>query len=546
VLQESGSPGLAPSVRPGDDEDIREVDVSNEGHDRMLIDRRTILQGTTAAAGAMALPNIAFSQGTPRRGGTLRVAMPFNPASVDPMTGRNLPDFNVLYAVFDALIDFDAKTLELKPGLAKAWKFTDPKTLVLDLVDGVKFHDGTPFNADAVKINLERYKSEQRSNVKADLVTLDKVEVNSPTQVTLRLNRPNAGLPTMLTNRIGCMVSPQLIKDKGPNLDRLAVGTGPFKFVEWQDNISFKLVRNENYWKKDEPYLDAIEIRIINELNTLVRAVVANEADLGLNLQHQQKVIAERSSTTIVAETAPSLVFFGAFLNYGRPPLDDLRVRQAMNYAIDRDEINRTLVGGIAQPASAILPTEHWACDPETQNFYKRDLAKAKALLAAAGHPNGIEIEAYGWADQLAMQRQELIISQLAQGGIRVKLTPVAPQQAMQHFMIEKKTSMLISPGGGFPDPSQAYEALFGKEALRNAGKVELPGFRELLDATMEAQDQATRKAAFVKLQRFVVENALQLVQYISPGVIVRSKKVNNLVTGLLTTPKFNQVWLSA
>jgi len=105
---------------------------------------------------------------------------------------------------------------------------------------------------------------------------------------------------------------------------------------------------------------------------------------------------------------------------------------------------------------------------------------------------------------------------------------------------------MLISPAGGFPDPSQAYEALFGKEALRNAGKVELPGFRELLDATMEASDQAARKAAFVKLQRFVVENALQLVQYLSPGVVVRSPKVNNLVSGLLTTPKFDEVWLAA
>ena len=95
--------------------------------------------------------------------------MPYNPGAVDPMTGRNLPDFNVLYAVFDALIDFEPQTLELKPGLAKSWKFTDPKTLVLDLVEGVKFHDGTPFNAEAVKFNLERYKSDPRSNVKADI-----------------------------------------------------------------------------------------------------------------------------------------------------------------------------------------------------------------------------------------------------------------------------------------------------------------------------------------------------------------------------------------
>ena len=508
------------------------------------LNRRELMKAAAAAGSVLLLPTGAQAQ-TPRKGGTLRLAMPYNPASVDPMTGRNLPDFNVLYAVFDALIDFEPKTLELKPGLAKAWRLTDPKTLVLDLVEGVKFHDGTPFNAEAVKINLERYKSDPRSNVKADLVTLASVEVNSPSQVTLRLNQPNAGLPTMLTNRIGCMVSPQSLKDKGGNIDRVAVGTGPFKFVDWKDNDSFKLVRNENYWKTGQPYLDGIDIRIINELNTLVRTVVSGETDLGINLQVPQKLIADRAPS-VVAEVSPSLIFFGAFLNYAKPPLDDLRVRQAMNYALDREAINKAIVGGLGQPSSAVLPKEHWACDPATQNFYTHDLAKAKKLLAEAGHPNGLEIEFWGWSDQLAMQRQELIIAQLAKADIRIKLTPVAPQQAMQFFMLESKGSMHISPAGGFPDPSQFYEALFGKTALRNAGKVELPGFRELLDATMAAPDQAARKVAFVKLQKFVVENALQLVQYINPGVIVRSPKVRNYVDGLLTTPKLHEVWLEA
>src|SRR5215471_5303821 len=137
--------------------------------DQVMLDRRDVMRGTAAAAGALLLPAAAVAQGTPRKGGILRLAMPYNPGSVDPMTGRNLTDFDVLYAVFDALIDFEPKTLELKPGLAKSWKFTDPKTLVLELVDNAKFHDGTEFDAEAVKFNLERYKNDQRSNVKADL-----------------------------------------------------------------------------------------------------------------------------------------------------------------------------------------------------------------------------------------------------------------------------------------------------------------------------------------------------------------------------------------
>jgi peptide/nickel transport system substrate-binding protein/glutathione transport system substrate-binding protein len=512
----------------------------------MTIDRRTALKAGAAAAGASLLPAGAFAQGTPRKGGTLRLAMPYNPAAVDPMTGRNLPDFEVLYAVFDALIDFEPQTLNLKPGLAKAWKFTDSRTLVLELVSGVKFHDGTDFNGEAVKFNLERYKSDQRSNVKADLATLDSVEVNSPTQVTLKLNRPNAGMPNILTNRVGCMVSPKSVKDApNGNIDRTPVGTGPFRFVSWQDNDSFVLVRNENYWKQGLPYLDGINIKIINELNTIVRAVVAGEVDLGVNLQAPQKAIADRSSN-VKAIAAPSLVLYGAFLNYGRPPLDNVKVRQALNYALNRDEINKIVAVGLGQPSSAILPKEHWACDPSTQNMYNYDPEKAKKLLAEAGHPNGLEIETYGWADQLAMQRQEVIISQLAKVGIRIKLTPLAPQQAVQAFMIEKKGAMFISPSSAYPDPSQLYEALFGKTALRNASGIELPGFRELLDATMEEQDQAKRKAAFAKLQKFVLDNALQMVQFISPACAVHNPKVQNFHDSLLAVAKFTEVWLQA
>ena len=400
---------------------------------------------------------------------------------------------------------------------------------MLDLVEGVKFHDGTDFDAAAVKFNLERYKTDQRSNVKADLATLDSVEVNGKNQVTLKLNRPNAGLPSILTNRVGLIVSPKSIQSaNGGNVDRTPVGTGPFKFVSWQDNDSFVLVRNDNYWRPGLPYLDGINIKIINELNTLVRAVVAGEADLGINLQAPQKVIADRSSN-VVAVAAPSLVLYGAFINYGRPPLDDVRIRQAMNYAINRDEINKIAASGLGQPSSAILPKEHWACDPATQNYYSYDPGQGEeAVWPTPAIPTASTSRPIGWADQLAMQRQEVIISQLARVGIRIKLTALAPQQAVQAFMIEKKGAMFISPSSAYPDPSQLYEALFGKTALRNAGGVELPGFRELLDATMEAQDQATRKAAFVKLQRFVLEQAMQMVQYISPAVSVASPKVQN------------------
>jgi peptide/nickel transport system substrate-binding protein/glutathione transport system substrate-binding protein len=511
----------------------------------VTIDRRDLLKVSAATAGALALPGDLAAQGAPRKGGTLRISMPYNPAALDPMTGRNAPDFNALYAIFDTLIDYEPMTLALRPGLAKSWKFTDPKTLVLDLATGVKFHDGSDFDAEAVKFNIERYKTDARSNVKADVASIEKVEVANPSQIVFHLNRANAGLPLILTNRAGCMVSPKSVKEKGPNVDRHPVGTGPFKFVDWQDNSAIKLVRNENYWKPGLPHLDGIDIRIVNELNTAVRTAIAGEADVVLNMQPQQKVLADRANNLTVI-VGPSLTFYGAFLNYARPPLDDVRIRQAMNYAINRDEINKVATLGLGEASCAVLPKQHWAQDPATAHYYNFDLAKAKKLLADAGHPDGIDIEGWGWSDQVAMQRQELITTQLAKAGIRVKLALVAPGPAMSSFLIEKKGAMLISPSGGYPDPTQFYEALFNKDALRNAGKIELPGYRELVDQTMEAQDQAARKAVFAKLQRFVIENAMQLPYFIAPNILIFTKKVQNLKGDLPGAPKFTEVWLQA
>jgi ABC-type transport system substrate-binding protein len=506
------------------------------------VGRRSVIGGMTAA-GAFFAAARAVRGATPRRGGTLRMAMPYNPGTVDPMTGRNGPDFNVLYAVFDPLIDFDPKSLELKPGLAARWRFVDPKTLVLDLQKGVRFHDGSAFDAEAVKFNLDRCAEDKRSNVKADLVTIDHVEVADAHKIALHLKQPNAGLPAMLTNRIGCVVSPTAVKKQGGNVDRHPVGTGPFRFVDWQDNVSFKLVRNPDYWRAGLPYLDGVDIRIINEPNTLARSVLVGEADVGADLFIQQKLIADRAGG-VVTVTSPALTFFGVFLNYANPPLNDVRLRRALNYAINRDEFNAVIMSGFAETTSTILSRKHWACDPETAGFYQHDPETARALVREAGYPNGIDLESYGWPDQMSVQRQELLVSQWARADIRVKVTAVSPQQAMQFFNIEGKKSMSITPTGGFPDPSQDYEALFGKSALRNAGRIELPGFRQLLDATMATDDRAARKAVFAKLQKFVVEPALQVPQVINFAVTALQPRVRNYVLGLLTAPRLREVWV--
>jgi hypothetical protein len=151
-----------------------------------------------------------------------------------------------------------------------------------------------------------------------------------------------------------------------------------------------------------------------------------------------------------------------------------------------------------------------------------------------------------GRPDQRSMQRQELIVSQLAQAGIHINLVRAAPRQAMEGFMIKKQRAMLIfaarNTARSEPDPRAPVRC----QCTAHAGSVELPGFRPLMDPTTEAQDRLTRKAAFAKLRRFVVERAMELPQFIAPAITIASPKVRNYRGGLLGTPKFTEVWLAA
>ena len=177
-----------------------------------MLTRRHALAGLSALATAPLALSLtsrdAFSQ-TPKKGGILKIAAPFNPSTLDPITGGLGSDHMQLYPLYDTLVDFEPTTLAPKPGLAIAWEFPDPKTLVFTLREGVRFHDGEPFDAEAVKAHLDRARSDQRSAVKAELQSIEAVEVLAPNKVALKLSRPDTALPLIMADRAGMITSPK-------------------------------------------------------------------------------------------------------------------------------------------------------------------------------------------------------------------------------------------------------------------------------------------------------------------------------------------------
>ena len=166
-----------------------------------------------------------------------------------------------------------------------------------------------------------------------------------------------------------------------------------------------------------------MEFAVIAETNTGLRSVVAGQNDFVYFLSPQQKTVIDRAKN-LTAVTGPTLYCVQIFLNYGRPPLDNPKVRLAINHAIDRVAYSKATMGGLAEVAWMALPSAHWAYDAKLANGWPHDPDKARKLLAEAGHPNGIDITLLGYSDQRSQQRQEVLIEQFSKAGIRCNGRP--------------------------------------------------------------------------------------------------------------------------
>jgi peptide/nickel transport system permease protein/peptide/nickel transport system substrate-binding protein len=514
--------------------------------------RRQLLQMLAAGTALALVPGVtagpAHAQETPARGGVLRVSAPFNPSSLDPVTSGAGSDHMILYSLYDTLVDFEPATLQPRPGLSTEWKFETPTRLVMTLREGVKFHDGTDFDAEAVKANLDRALNHPRSTAKGDLASVKSVEVIDSHRVAINTDRPDTALPLILADRPGMMVSPTAFNEAPERfIDRTPVGTGPFSFVRWNDGDVVEMKRFDGYWEDGIPYLDGIVFRIITDLNTGLRSVIAGESDFVYRLNPQQKLVADRMGDRVVVRSSPTIANYHIVFNYAKAPLNDERVRQAINYAVDRDAFNKAALLGLGTVAQTMLPPGYWAHDSSLDGFYKLDRDKARALLAEAGYPDGFELKYYSNADQSSQQRAEVIMEQLRQVGIRCVLTTGSNADMFQRFMVQGEGDAMMVNWTGRPDPVQCFLFIYGEQGANNAGKVPPP--KDLADAIAAAQAGVTqdeRKPAFARAERAALEHALSCEVAFVPGIEVHGKNVGGYEPSLLGKPKFNRLFLKA
>jgi len=369
----------------------------------------------------------------------LVVGVRLEPPHLDPTAGAAAAIGEVTYAnVFEGLtrIDRDGK---VKPALASSWEISDDgKTYLFRLRSGVTFHDGTTFSASDVKFSLERARGEGSVNPQKGLFEpIDKIETSDPTTVTITLKRPTGAFLFNLGWPAAIIVSAKSAETNKTN----PIGTGPFRFSNWTKGASVELVRNENYWGR-KVALEKVLFRVIADPSAAYASLMAGDVDaypIYPAPENLDQFRADKRFTVVVGNTEGKTILA---INNGKKPFDDLEVRQALAYAVDRNAVITGAMFGIGQPiGSHFSPTDPGYVDLTAQYAY--DPYKAKALLREAG-VNDLKLRLVLPPPEYARRGGEIIAQQLKAIGIAVEIVPVEWAQWLSDVFKAKNYDLTI------------------------------------------------------------------------------------------------------
>ncbi|MBW7455983.1 peptide ABC transporter substrate-binding protein, partial [Paenibacillus sepulcri] len=377
--------------------------------------------GNTSAPQDPAAPtNTAPADAAPpaASGGTLNVSLYLYPTKLDPKYSVSIAEKNLYQSLYDKLLDID-KDGNLIPMLAEKWELSDDKkTYTFTLRQGVKFQDGTDFNADAVKFNFERY-MEDDSAQKNALKNVDTITVVDPYTVKVQLKVPFAPFLSLMIEKPGMMVSPTAVKKSETDFNNNPVGTGPFMFKSAVAGSSITLVKNPNYWQAGLPKMDQVVFKTIEDTNVAYVNLESGDVDISDKFPFKE-IENAKNDTKVDLINEPSLSFEGIYLNMSKPPFNDKALRQAVDIMIDRDAIVKVALNGAGVPGRSPFAPNVFA-HGDSDSAPKPDLEKAKQILNGKTYSFTLKVGTLP-ADQ---QTAQMIQNMLKPAGIEVKLEKV-------------------------------------------------------------------------------------------------------------------------
>jgi glutathione transport system substrate-binding protein len=394
----------------------------------MTVRRMKPLQPKGLAAGLLALLALAFTAPAFAAKDVV-LAIGGQPETLDPYNTNTTLTTAVTKSFYEGLFEFD-KDLKIRNVLAESYTASkDGLVYTFKLREGVKFHDGTDFNAEAVKVTLDRVLDTDNKLARHNQFNrVAKVEVAGPHSVRITLKEPFGPFINSLAHASAAMISPTALKKYGSkDIAFNPVGTGPFSFVEWKQTDFVKVKKFDGYWKKGYPKVDTVTWKPVLENNTRAAMLQTGEADFAFPLPYEQAAALEKNAKLKVM-TGPSIITRYVSFNMQHKPFDNVKVRQAINYAINKEALAKVAFNGYAFPAEGIVPQgvkyahkmAPWPYDP----------AKARQLLKEAGYPNGFESVLWSaYTTTTATKTIQFLQQQLAQVGIKVSVQALEPGQ---------------------------------------------------------------------------------------------------------------------
>jgi peptide/nickel transport system substrate-binding protein len=456
-----------------------------------MIMTRLLRLTTALALGALSALPVAAAE--------LKIGLQDDADVLDPAQSRTFVGRIVYTAMCDKLVDV-SPDLKIVPQLATAWAWSeDGKVLTMTLREGVKFHDGTDMDAAAVVATIERNMTLTESRRKSELASVEKVEASGPLEVKFTLKRPDVTLLAQLSDRAGMIVSPKAAKELGANFGSSPVCAGPFKFVERIQQDRIVLEKFEDYWNKDNVFIDKVTYMPIPDSTVRLANLQSGDLDMIERLAPTDAA-AVKANPDLRYEAVVNIGYMALYANIANGPRadnpfgKDKRLRQAFSLAIDRDALNQIVYEGTAVGGSQPFP-------PNSPWFNKaipvpaRDVEKAKALIKEAGFER-VPVEMQIPNNPVAQQMMQVVQSMVAEAGFDVSLkstefATLLDEQTRGNYQLSR------SDWSGRVDPDGNIHQFITCKGGINDTKYCNPEVDRLLNEARASTDDAVRKEKY-------------------------------------------------
>jgi peptide/nickel transport system substrate-binding protein len=453
-----------------------------------------------------------------------------SPTNLDPRVGLDAQSERIGELLFDALLTRDDH-LNVQPGLAERWETPDPLTYVFHLHHGVTFHDGRPLTSRDVKWTFDSLLDGKiRSTKTATYRSVDRIDAPDDFTVIFHLKEPNATLPWNLSEGAIGIVPYGLLDE----VTAKPLGSGPFKFVSAEPDKEVIVERNDNYWGS-KARLSRIRFIVVPDTTTRALELRKGSADVAINALTSDMVLALEKEPKLAIERAPGTILSYMAFNLRDPLLNDVRVRQAIAYAVDRQPLIEYIWRGFAQPAASVLPPQSWAYNPNLPP-YSHDSEKARQILDAAGYRpvNGIRFH-------LTMKTSTEESTRLLAAVLQQQLREVGIALDIRTYEFATFLADVTSGAfqfyslrwiGGNEDPD-IFDTVFHSTNIppkgRNRSFYSNPRVDVLIDRARRESDQNVRKRLYAELQELLAQDMPYVNLWYFDNVLVHSKRVHGI-----------------